>query len=96
LKVLFSEQSRNDLVEIALDIARDKPRRAKTYIAELRAACRALKDNAHRFRVVINQPAPLRRFIHGPHLIFYSLRSDHVRIVRIIHGARLIEPEMFI
>jgi toxin ParE1/3/4 len=94
LRVEFSAPSRQDLIDITLQIARDKPQRAKSYAVELRAACRSLQDHPRRFPVAVNTTEPLRRFVHGPYLVFYAVRSDHTRIVRILHGARQITPDL--
>ncbi len=36
----------------------------------------------------------IRLLVHGKYLIFYRVRSDYVRIERILHGARYL-PEAF-
>ena len=95
MKVVLSRESESDLFDIAVEIAKDSPRRARSYARELRASCLSLGRHPDRFRVVIDTTEPLRRIVHGSYLIFYAVRSDHVRISRIIHSARLIDPSMF-
>ena len=60
-----------------------------------KATCLSLSRHPERFPVVIDASEPLRRIVHGNYLIFYAVRSDHVRISRIIHSARLLDPSMF-
>ena len=96
MRVTLSGDSEKDLLDIALEIARDSPRPARSYIAEIRAACLSLAHHPERFPVVIDDPEPLRRIVHGSHLIFYAIRHDHIRISRIIHSARLTDPSMFL
>lgn len=95
MKVVLSRESEGDLFDIAFEIAKDSPRRAKSYALELRATCLSLGRYHDRFPVVLDATEPLRRIVHGNYLIFYAVRSDHVRISRIIHSARLLDPSMF-
>ena len=95
MKVVLSRESESDLFDVAFEIAKDSPRRAKSYALELRATCVSLARHHDRFPVVFNATEPLRRIVHGNYLIFYAVRSDHVRVSRIIHSARLIDPAMF-
>lgn len=96
MRVILSSDSENDLLDIALEIAKDSPRRAKSYTIELRATCLSLGRQPRRFPVVIEAMEPLRRVVHGYHLIFYAIRADHIRVTRIIHSARLLDPSMFL
>lgn len=95
MKVVLSRESESDLFDIAFEIAKDSPRRAKSYARELRATCLSLACHPDRFPVVVDAAEPLRRIVHGNYLIFYAVRSDHVRVSRIIHSARLFDSSMF-
>lgn len=55
MKVRFSEQASRDLESIADFIAHDNPRRAITFVAEIREACLRLTD-APRGYALIEHP----------------------------------------
>jgi len=94
MRCLYAAQAADDLNDITEYIARDNPRRALSFIEELRSRCEQLTtfpvaapprpDIAENIRLV-----PFERY-----LIFYSVHSDHVLIERILHGARDI-PNLF-
>jgi len=37
-----------------------------------------------------------RMLVEQPYLIFYRRRSDHIQIVRVLHGARDIDAELIV
>ena len=94
MKVILSEAAALDLEEIGDEIARDNPQRARTFVGELRALCLSLRLDPARHPVLRHEPEALRQAVHGAYRIFYAVRTDHVRIVRVVHSARLVRPEM--
>lgn len=84
----FSRRAQADIEEIGDYIARDNPRRAVTFIEELRARCRQLVDQP--------QAAPLREDLgedvrlvpFGRYLILYVAHAQLLEIRRVVHGAR--------
>ncbi|MBK8457055.1 MAG: type II toxin-antitoxin system RelE/ParE family toxin [Phyllobacteriaceae bacterium] len=65
MQVEFTNQARSDLVSIGLFIAGDNPTRAKSFVMELRSACRTLAESADRFVVVsINDGGAIYRMPH--------------------------------
>lgn len=95
MECIFSVFAELDLEEIADYIARDSPRRALSFIGEIRDRCRNI--------VTFPEAAPLReefgagiRVIpFGRYLIFYTTYSDRVRIERILSGSRLLSSDYF-
>ncbi|HEY1751166.1 MAG TPA: type II toxin-antitoxin system RelE/ParE family toxin [Caulobacteraceae bacterium] len=86
--VFISPRAALDLREIGDWIAQDNPRRALTFVAELRD---------HALRIGHAPEAPprrddladgLRMAVHRPYLIFFRIEADAVRIERVLHGAR--------
>lgn len=85
--------ARDDLMEIALYIAEDRPQRALSFVQELEQTCERLArapgigaarpELGHRVRM---QP-------HGRYLIFYRQVGEQLRIERILHSARNIGAE---
>ncbi len=88
MKAILSPAAESDLEAIGDYIAMDNPRRAVSFIREMRA----------RFEGIAAAPrsAPLRENIgpgirvapHGSYLIFYRIADDGIRIERVLHGAR--------
>ena len=77
-------------------IARDSPRRAISYVRELRDSCHSLSVRPERFQLVDRlRSHNLRRRIHGAHIVFYRIEEARVTILRILHGARDYEPLLF-
>ncbi|HEX3916505.1 MAG TPA: type II toxin-antitoxin system RelE/ParE family toxin [Caulobacteraceae bacterium] len=89
MRVIFTGEAEADLEEIADTTAMDSPRRALTFVQELRRSCDGLGDNPRRFEVVERFKAyGVRRRVHGSYLIFYMIEDGAVAVMRIIHGAR--------
>jgi addiction module RelE/StbE family toxin len=86
--VEFSDEAESDLEQIADDIARDNPRRALSFVQELRSKCEALAPNPSAFSLVPRYESyGIRRRVHGNYLIFYRVRAEQVVIVHVLHGA---------
>ncbi len=91
MKVVYTVQARDDLRELGDWIAKDNPRRAHSFIEELRAKCRALVNFPARFPVVAERrELEVRRCVHGDYVVLFSVSesSDSVVVLRVAHGAR--------
>jgi toxin ParE1/3/4 len=95
MRCVLSRKAEDDLEAIADYIACDNPRRALTYITEIRERC----------HTIISYPeiAPLReefgtgiRMVpFGRYLLFYTVHPEYVRIERILAGERLLSSADF-
>ena len=84
----LSDEAEQDLEQIADYIARDNPRRALSFILELRGRCEELLDTPNGFAIVPRyERYDIRRRVHGNYLIFYRVETAKVVIVHILHGA---------
>jgi toxin ParE1/3/4 len=84
----FSSEAENDLEQIADYIAQDNPRRALSFIRELRSRCEDLVESPNGFALVPRyEHHGIRRRVHGNSLIFYRVETAKVVIVHILHGA---------
>ena len=89
MKVRFARSAEADLEAIGDWIADQNPRRAITFVGELRARCISLSQQPNRFPSVGRVAGhPLRKLSHGNYHIFYLVSTDRVNIVRITHGSR--------
>jgi len=96
MKVVVSQAAEADLETIADWIAQDNPRRALSFVIELRDACMSLGHTPRAFPLVPRHEAHgIRRRVHGNYLIFYRIDPDQVTIIHILHGARDFEPLLF-
>ena len=68
-------------------IAKDSPKRAQTFVAELRAVCVKIANEPQAFRHRPELGANIRSYAHGNYVIFFQTGARQVRIVRVLHGA---------
>jgi len=95
MKVVFTDRSRSDLRAIAFYIARENPRRAKSFVEHLRAKAREIGDNPSAFPLLESlADRGVRRKVVGSYLIFHQVRNDTVVILRIIYGAREYQDDL--
>ena len=87
--VRFSAEAEADLEHIADHIAQDNPRRALTFVQELRAACLGLAEFPERFALVARYAERgIRHRVHGNYAIFYRVEPEGVAVLHVLHGAR--------
>lgn len=80
-----------DLRSIRRWIARDDPKRARTFILELTGHFQRLADRHIQHRVLEELGSGVRLAVHGNYNIYYRFIGDDaedVLIVRVLHGAR--------
>ncbi|WP_075292941.1 type II toxin-antitoxin system RelE/ParE family toxin [Pararhizobium arenae] len=84
----FTSEAESDLEQIADYIAEHNPRRALSFIRELRSQCEDLVSHPNSFAVVPRyEHHGIRRRVHGNYLIFYRVEPAKVVIIHILHGA---------
>ncbi|MFT3811291.1 MAG: type II toxin-antitoxin system RelE/ParE family toxin [Micropepsaceae bacterium] len=88
MKVRYTRAAEGDVEAIGDWIAEDSPRGAVAFIERLSRACDALASMplAYPVEPELADLKLLKRVV-GPYLVFYRV-TDHVEIVRVIHGAR--------
>jgi toxin ParE1/3/4 len=96
MTVTIAEAAETDLERIGDSIARDLPRRAVSFIAELRESCESLGSMPEAFPLVPgHHKSGIRRRVHGNYLIFYKVARDRIVVIRILHGAMDYEARLF-
>jgi toxin ParE1/3/4 len=90
-RCIFSPLSEADLEEIGDYIARDNPRRALTFVQELRERCTKITHHPEAAPLRPEFGADFRLVPFGRYLIFYTVSAEAVRIERILHGARQLQ-----
>lgn len=96
MRLVFSKEAESDLEAIGDYIGVDNPRRALTFIRDLRAAALRLADIPRAFPVLPRyERHGIRRCPHRNYLIFYRIEDNRVLILHILHGARDYEALLF-
>lgn len=88
MKVTFSPAAETDLMDIAMFIAQDNPKRALGFVDELEGKCNALGGAPG---IGTSRPElgeGIRMLPHGRYLIFYREANKGLRIERIMHSSR--------
>ncbi|RMU07930.1 hypothetical protein ALP36_200131 [Pseudomonas syringae pv. coriandricola] len=83
--VQLTSEAEGDLERIGDYIALDNPRRALSFILELRDKCLSLSNMHQAFPLVPRYG--IRRRVHGNYAIFYRVEADRVIVVHVLHGA---------
>lgn len=87
MRVRYRPAARADLDAIAVYTKREwGTRKARSYIAELRALASSLPDFPHRFPTYAAAAGRFGKAPCGEHLIFYTVQRGDVEIVRILHN----------
>ena len=96
MKLVITDEATADLKEIGDWIAAANPRRALSFVDELKNRCACLIDMPHAYPLLPRHGASgVRRLPHGEYLVFYRVRKDTVEIVHVLHGARDYEAILF-
>lgn len=88
----LTEEAEADLADIWLRMAVDNPANATRFIESVLEKCELLAGQPGIGRARPLLGPGLRSFAVGNYLIFYRAIADGIEVVRIIHGARNIEP----
>jgi plasmid stabilization system protein ParE len=91
-RLAWRAQARSDIAAIRKYIARDSPANAKKVVAAIGQAADRLVAFPYAFRMIPEFQDPDRRetFVHEYRLM-YRVEPDVVRILRVVHGRRLLE-----
>ena len=96
MRVIIMPEAEADLEQIADYIAQDSPKRALSFVRELRRRCEELADSAEAYPLLQRYGQEgIRRRVSGNYLIFYAIRADQVHVLHVLHGARDYEAILF-
>ena len=87
MRIAFSPAAETDLMDVAMFIAQDNPKRALSFVDELQAKCDALGGAPG---IGTSRPElgeGIRMLPHGRYLIFYREANKALRIERVMHGS---------
>lgn len=89
--ITFSRLAERDLEDIADYIAQDNPRRALSFVIELRSQCSKIAEAPQAYRARPELGEGIRSCAYGSYVIFFQENPSGLAIVRILHGAMDIE-----
>lgn len=92
-RLAYTPQSKKDLIDIGLYIARDNPRRAISFVQELRGQCCKIAEAPKAYRPRPELGEGMRSCAFGKHLVLFYEEPGLVRIIRVLHGAMDIETQ---
>lgn len=92
-RLVYTPQSKKDLNDIGLYIAQDNPRRAMSFVRELRGQCRKITEAPKAYRPRPELGKGLRSCAYGNYIVFFFEEPGLVRIIRVLHGAMDIEAQ---
>jgi toxin ParE1/3/4 len=96
MKLVLTDEAREDLADIGNWVARDNPARAVTFIDEIEAYCLRVAAAPLSYPLLPGyESRKLRRAIYGNYLIIYRIDPSAIVMIRILHGARDYESILF-
>ena len=93
-KVNITRNAQNDLEQIFFYIAEDSINNAKKFILELETKIYSLKTFPERFALIPENSffgTSYRHIIHKKYRVIYKIDNDVIYILRVIHGAKLLD-----
>ncbi|MDO9204353.1 MAG: type II toxin-antitoxin system RelE/ParE family toxin [Methylotenera sp.] len=97
LELRFTAFARDDLLQILQFIALDNPKRAQSFVAELRQQCQSLAQFPNMGVAKPEYADGIRMLAYQRYLIFFSVQeSKSVLIERVLHSARNISDILLI
>ncbi len=85
---IFTTQAEDDLEGIADYIAVDNPRRAISFVQEIRERCYRITNAPQGYPLAPEHGEDIRKVPFGNYLILYTIHDGNVVILHIPHGAR--------
>jgi toxin ParE1/3/4 len=88
MRAYLTPQAEIDLEKIGDYIALDNPKRAVTFIQEVRQHCERIADRPLGYVARPDLGDAIRICAHGNYLIVFEPYQDGALILRVLHGAR--------
>lgn len=93
IRLEFSLEAEQDLESVGDYIAKDNPRRAASFVRELKAQCCKITNAPKGYRERPELGQGIRFCAYGNYVVFFYEKPGFVRIVRILHAAMDIESQ---
>ena len=94
MKIIWTNESLNRLIEIENFISKDSPQRAISFVDKLIFRGESLADQPYKGRIVPEfSIAEIRELLEKNYRIVYRIAKDRIEILTIFEGHRLIRPK---
>lgn len=93
-QVEITKLAENDILAIRQFIALDKSQAAARWVREIKRQARSLSRFPDRHEVipeVVECGIQYRHILHGDYRTLYRIEGERVVIVRVVHGARIVD-----
>ncbi len=87
MQLILTPLAERDLESIGDYIAKDSPRRALSFVTELRVQCAKVAASPQAYCQRPELGEPVRSCAYGNYVIFFAEDGGLVRIIRVLHGA---------
>lgn len=94
MRCVFTRAAEKDLEGIADFIATDNPRRALSFVADIKGRCTKIAERPNAAALAKNFGEGIRKVPFGNYIIFYTVENKSVVVLRILHGRRDL-PKIF-
>lgn len=85
---IFTTRAEDDLENIADYIAVDNPKRAVSFVQEIRNRCQRIANAPQGYALAPEYGKNIRKVPYGNYLIWYTVHEGNIVILHIPHGAR--------
>ena len=97
-RVEITARAERDILDTRDFITQDKPAAAIKWVREIKRQIRSLKTMPLRHEIIPEAQdlgVEYRHLIFGSYRTIYRVQDDRVIVLRVIHGARLLEQSLF-
>ena len=94
MRCVFTRAAEQDLEGIADFIATDNPRRAFSFVADIKERCAKIAERPNAAALARAFGENIRKVPFGNYIIFYTVEDESVVVLRILHGRRDL-PKLF-
>lgn len=87
-QVLVAPEAEADLDEISDFISLDNPERAESFVGEIMKRFSIISERPQSFPARPDLMQDMRSALHAKYIILFVEYESHIRIIRVLHGAR--------
>jgi toxin ParE1/3/4 len=93
MEIIVSDEADNDLMLIFSYIHQQSPQAAESIAGEVDRCFQNMSSFPFSGSARPDLGRDIRSVLVPPYVIFYAVRSNHITILRVLHGSRNIEAE---
>jgi toxin ParE1/3/4 len=93
MNVIVSDEADNDLLLIFSYLSQNSFQAAELFASEIKRCLANVSAFPFSGSPRLRLGPDIRSVVVSPYLILYAVRSDHITILRVLHGSRNIDAE---